>query len=361
MAPTSTFEFLPLGAIIQSFRLPTKKGPVNIVQGFPTTALYQAYNSPFFGETIGRVANRIDKGLIKSLNGKSYQLAVNDKGNALHGGKVGWGKKIWEGPTRLGSKTIDLGAEGGGKVDGETIKFTLRSEDGDEGFPGTVLANVIYTTGTQKNEQGKNVQVLEIEYEVELLDGAEETVVNMTNHSYFNLTGASSIEGTEVTLCTGSYLPVTSTGIPTGGPAPFEGVIANKAVTLGPAEPDIDDCFAVHPPTAPEANKIDTRSLPLKRLVAAYHPSNGVHLEVLSTEPAFQFYTGRHMNVPEVEYEENGQKLKVPARPKRSAFCVEPSRYVNAINVDEWRGQVLLKKGEKYGAKVVYRGWGDEE
>lgn len=183
MAPTSTFEFLPLGAIIQSFFLPTKKGPVNIVQGFPTTALYQAYNAPFFGETIGRVANRIEKATIKSLNGKSYQLAGNDRGNSLHGGAVGWGKKIWEGPTNLGAKTLDLGSDGGGKVEGQSIKFTLKSEDGDEGYPGTVLASVIYTTGTQKNEQGKDVQVLEMEYEVELLDGAEETVVNLTNHS----------------------------------------------------------------------------------------------------------------------------------------------------------------------------------
>ncbi|KAH8819435.1 putative bifunctional protein gal10 [Xylogone sp. PMI_703] len=361
MAPISSFEFLPLGAIIQSFLLPTKKGPINIVQGFPNTALYKAHNSPFFGETIGRVANRIDKGLIKSLNGKSYQLGQNDNGNALHGGEVGWGKKTWEGPTPLGSKTVDLGAEAGGKIHGERIKFTLKSEDGDEGYPGTVLASVIYTTATQKNEQGKNVRVLEMEYEVELLDGAEETVVNMTNHSYFNLTSTQSIEGTEVTLCSGDYLPVTDTGIPTGGPTPFEGVIANKTFTLGPVEPDIDDCFVVHPASAPEANKIDTRSLPLKRLVAAYYPPNGTHLEVLSTEPAFQFYTGRHTDVPEIEYEEDGQKFKVPARPKRSAFCVEPSRYVNAINEDEWRAQVLLKKGEKYGARIVYRGWGDEE
>lgn len=95
--------------------------------------------------------------------------------------------------------------------------------------------------------------------------------------------------------------------------------------------------------------------------MTAHYPANGLHLEVLSTEPAFQFYTGRFIDVPEVESNEGGQTIKVPARSKRSAFCVEPSRYVNAINVDEWRPQVILKKGEKYGAKIVYRGWGDEQ
>lgn len=173
-APVS---FLPLGAIIQSFTV----GGVNIVQGFPEQAHYEAHNDPFFGETIGRVANRIGGARLDSLNGgRSYALAKNNGANNLHGGVVGWGKKIWDGPTPVGTRQIPGvdGLEGG-----ESVKFTLVSPDGDEGFPGKVVATVVYTVGKQQQE-GKEVLVLGMEYEAELVDGADETVINMTNHSY---------------------------------------------------------------------------------------------------------------------------------------------------------------------------------
>ncbi|KAK4235806.1 galactose mutarotase-like domain-containing protein [Achaetomium macrosporum] len=332
--------FLPLGAIIQEFRV----GGINIVQGFPEQSHYQSYNDPYFGETIGRVANRIKGARLENLNGgKAYTLAANNGPNNLHGGAVGWGKKIWNGPTPVGVRQIPgiNGLEGG-----ESVKYTLTSEDGDEGFPGTVEASVVYTVGKQVQD-GKEVIVLGMEYEAELVGGADETVINMTNHSYFNLTGGPSIEGTVVTLATNSYLPVDDGGIPTDGPKPFSKVEANKAFTLGAQEPDIDDCFIVN--EAPSTIPIDTRSLPLTKLVSAHHPESKIHLEVLSTEPAFQFYTGKYINVPEV--------AGVPARKARSGFCVEPSRYVNACNVDEWKSQMLLKKGEKYGCRIVYRAW----
>jgi aldose 1-epimerase len=167
--------------------------------------------------------------------------------------------------------------------------------------------------------------------------------------SYFNLSGGKSIAGTEVTLVTNSYLPVDPTGIPTGGPTPYTSITASEPFTLGPVSPDIDDCFVLpNSQTCP----IDTRSSPLTKLVTAYHPTTKIHLEVLSTEPAFQFYTGKYIDVPAVE--------GVEARGARSGFCVEPSRYVNAINVPEWKEQVILKKGEVYGSRIVYRGWSDE-
>lgn len=151
-------------------------------------------------------------------------------------------------------------------------------------------------------------------------------------------------------LCTSHALPVDDTAIPTGGPEPFPAVAADTPFTLGASEPDIDHCFVVDPSSAsPATVPIDTRERPLTRLVAAHHPGSGVRLEVLSTEPAFQFYTGRFIDVPAVE--------GAPARGKRSAFCVEPSRYVNAANEDKWKGQVLLRKGEKYGARTVYKAW----
>lgn len=341
MADDAPVSFLPLGAIIQELRV----GGVNIVQGFPAQSLYESHNDPFFGETIGRVANRISGAKLNSLNnGKSYTLAANDGPNNLHGGVLGWGKKIWDGPTPVGIRDIP-GIEG--QINGgESVKFSLVSPDGDEGFPGKVEASVVYTVGKQ-TQDGKEVLLLGIEYEAELVDGAEETVINMTNHSYFNLTGGPSIEGTVVTLATNTYLPVDGSGIPTGGPTAFAKVQCDKAFTLGAVEPDIDDCFVVNE----DANSvpIDTRSASLVKQVTAYHPESKIHLEVLSTEPAFQFYTGKYIDVPAV--------AGLPARQARSGFCVEPSRYVNAANEDAWKSQMLLKKGEKYGCRIVYRAW----
>lgn len=334
-----SFTFLPLGAIIQSFKV----GDVEIVQGFPTQELYEKHNSPYFGETIGRVANRIKDAKIDSLNGgNSYSLKANNGPNSLHGGEVGWGKRIWEGPKPVGIREIP-GIEG--LEGGETVEFSLTSEDGDEGFPGIVKAKTFYTTGEQKID-GKTVTVLGIEYTAEIVDGAEETAINMTNHSYFNLTGGPSIAGTVVEIETNAYLPVDDGGIPTGGVGSFSKFEKSKPFTLGPEEPDIDDCF-VYSDT--DSFPVDTRKMGLSRHVAAHHPDSGIHLQVLSTEPAFQFYTGKFIDVPEVS--------GVPARKARSAFCVEPSRYVNAVNVDEWKNQVLLKKGETYGARIVYRAW----
>jgi aldose 1-epimerase len=178
----------------------------------------------------------------------------------------------------------------------------------------------------------------------------------MVANSYFNLSGAPSITGTEVSLSSSSYLTVTN-GIPNSvKPATYAGISPNKAFTLGPSEPDIDDCFIVSPfdPSVP----LDTRSSPLNTLVSAYHPDTKIHLEVLSTEPAFQFYTGKYIDVPEIKGDDG--KIVAPARGARSGFCVEPSRYVNAINVPEWKDQVLLKKGEVYGSRIVYKGWDDE-
>jgi aldose 1-epimerase len=168
--------FLPLGAIIQELRV----GGVNIVQGFPEQSQYESYNDPYFGETIGRVANRIKGAKLDSLNGgQTYALAANNGPNNLHGGVVGWGKKIWNGPTPVGVRQIP-GVEG--LEGGESVKFTLVSQDGDEGFPGTVEVSVVYTVGKQVQD-GKEVVVLGMEYEAELVGGADETVINMTNHS----------------------------------------------------------------------------------------------------------------------------------------------------------------------------------
>ncbi|KAJ6786470.1 hypothetical protein PWT90_06508 [Aphanocladium album] len=341
MASDAPFSFLPLGAIIQAFKV---KG-INIVAGFPTQELYEKHNSPYFGETIGRVANRIKGAKLDSVNGKEYPLVANNSGNTLHGGIVSWGKKVWKGPTPVGVRQIP-GVDG--LQGGESVQFTLTSEDGDEGFPGTLDVKVIYTAGTQQVD-GKEAIVLGIEYEAQLVGGADETVINMTNHSYFNLSGDETIDGTQVRLGASQYLPVDSTGVPTAGPTAFPGVEISKNIDLGVKEPAFDNCFTT---TAdPAAVPIDTRAQPLQLHVTASHPKTGIHLQVLSTEPSFQFYTGDFTNVPAVE--------GVGARGPRSSFAVEPGRWVNAANMPEWKSMTLLKTGETYGARIVYKAWAE--
>jgi aldose 1-epimerase len=167
---------LSLGGIIQRFTVRLSEGArVNLVLNFPTPDLYQRYNVPYFGETIGRLSNRIANARINLLNGRSYNLSPNDgdgRGNCLHGGTIGWGKKPWTGPTaemRQGRKAS---------------RFDLLSPDNDEGFPGQVRASVWYYQSVEEGEGGEEISVLEMEYEAQLVGSSaiEETVVGMTNH-----------------------------------------------------------------------------------------------------------------------------------------------------------------------------------
>jgi aldose 1-epimerase len=163
----SAFTFLPLGGIIQEFRV----AGLNIVQAFPTEALYKELNDPFFGETIGRTTNRLNDGKIE-LNGKTVNLTKNNGLNALHGGPKGWGKQTFRGPKPV----FRNGKEG--------VLFTYLSPDGDEGYPGTVEFRLWYMAN-KGMEDGIEKTVLEMEYEVEFVgDECDETVVGVTNHRY---------------------------------------------------------------------------------------------------------------------------------------------------------------------------------
>lgn len=166
MPAENAFTFLPQGAIIQELRIAGQ----NVVQGFPTAESYQTLNSAFFGETIGRVANRTRNAKINNLNGRSYDLIANNGPNSLHGGPKGWGKRTFDGPTPVNRN----GKEG--------VLFTYKSKDGEEGYPGEVDVRVWYTAGVVEDDGVEKTQ-LDIEYEVELVgDEVEETAITVTNH-----------------------------------------------------------------------------------------------------------------------------------------------------------------------------------
>ena len=166
-------------------------------------------------------------------------------------------------------------------------------------------------------------------------------------NSYFNLTDGPTIEGMEVVLGTDQHLPVDSVDIPLGNVEKYPDVQANQPFILGAKEPDIDHCFIMD--ANPRDIPVDTRSRSLSTLAALSHKGTGLHLEIYSTEPAFQFYTGRHISVPASEHG--------PERIARAGLCVEPSRYIDAINRPEWRNMSILKQGEKYGSHTRYIAW----
>lgn len=148
-------------------------------------------------------------------------------------------------------------------------------------------------------------------------------------------------------MSTDQHLPVDDTNIPIGHIASYPGIERGKPFILGKSEPNIDHCFLVE--SDPSKIPLDTRKDPMKNLVSMFHPSSKLHLEIFSTEPAFQFYTGQFVDVPAAE--------DSPARPPRAGICVEPQRYINAINVPEWRKMVVLKRGQMWGARTVYKAW----
>lgn len=164
--------------------------------------------------------------------------------------------------------------------------------------------------------------------------------------SYFNIGDGPTISGTLAQLATVNYLPLDSTGIPHGTVETFPREVT-KTFMLNGAEPHIDDVFVMEPDAAKVP--LDTRGLPVRQLAQFSHPATGLHLEVHSTEPAFQFYTGKYIDVPSVH--------GAPARGEGAGFCVEPSRFVNAINEPGWRNMVLLRRGQVFGCKNVYKAW----
>lgn len=276
---------------------------------------YKLPTNPFFGTNVGRVANRIANGEFK-LNGQTYKTPKNENNNTLHGGLVGFDKRNWLGPVI--SKKEDV----------FTVKFALIDEDGHNGFPGDLQTIITYTI---------EPTAVSHEYEAKLInDKVDATIVNLTNHSYFNLSGEPTTDDTDVTLFYDKYMEVDDkTLLPTGNLIKYPHATANVPVHLD-QDAFFDYCFIVDE----DGCGIDTRKSQLKPIFKATHPRANTEFLFSSTEPSFQFYTGDGVNTKGFV--------------KRSGFCIEPARFVDSISFEKWAPQVILKKGETYGSLTKY-------
>lgn len=314
------------GGIIMSLKVPDRAGHVaDVVLGFDKPDSYWADPPPpFFGAIIGRYGNRIAKGKF-TLNGKTYTLATNNGPNSLHGGNKGFDKQLWTITTK-------------DSPEGSSATFTRTSPDGEEGYPGTLQARVTYTL-TDKNE-------LIIDYHA-TTDKA--TPVNLTQHTYWNLAGAGSgdILGDVLTINADRYTPVDDTLIPTGE-------LASVAGTP----------FDFRQPT-PIGARIDQRNDQLKKGPGYDHnwvlnrkgsglefaarltdPKSGRTLEISTTEPGLQFYSG---NFLDGTYKGKGGA----AYGKRSALCLETQHFPDSPNQPKFPS-TILQPGKSYDSRTVF-------
>lgn len=319
-AKGTVLKMTNFGAIVVSLEVPDRNGKLaNVNMGFAKLDGFLGKN-PYFGATVGRYCNRIAGGKF-TLDGKPYTLATNDNGkNHLHGGNVGFNKVVWN-------------AEPFENQSGVGLKFTYLSKDGEEGYPGNLKVTAVYTL-TNDNE-------LAIEFTA-TTDKA--TPVNLTNHCYWNLAGAGSgtIRNHELTINADKYLPVDAGLIPTGEVANVAGTPLDfsKPAKIGArldqikADPvGYDHCFVLRG----EAGKL--------RLAAKVKdPASGRVMEIHTTQPALQFYSG---NFLDGKPENNGYK-------QYDGFCLETQHYPDSPNHADFPN-TILRPGETFHEKTVHK------
>jgi aldose 1-epimerase len=315
-------KVITYGAILTEIHVPDRDGKLtDVVLGFDDLNGYLAEH-PFFGATVGRVANRIAKGRF-TLNGKEYKLAVNNGPNALHGGRKGFDKAVWK-------------AEETPAADGVAVRFSHHSPNGDEGYPGNMDVTVTYTL-TNQNE-------LRLDYTA-TTDQA--TPVNLTNHSYFNLAGAA--DGTildhELLLEADKYTPTDETLIPTGELKPVAGTPLDftKPTPIG-ARIDQTPAFIGGYDHNFVLNSGGKRLLLAARV---RQPKTGRVMEMLTTEPGVQLYTSNFLD----------GKVKgkggVVYR-KHQALCLEAQHFPDSVNHPDFPS-VILQPGQTYRQTTAYK------
>jgi aldose 1-epimerase len=300
-ASGASVNLITFGATITHVTVPDKDGKMgDVVLGFDALAGYLSTDNPYFGSTVGRVANRIANGTYM-VEGKEYHAALNNGPNSLHGGMKAYDKQVWT-------------AEEVQSAEGPSVKFSLIDPDGTEGYPGTVKADVTFTF--------TNTNVLRIEYSATT---DKTTPINLTNHSYWNLKdgGKSVIDNHVLKAYADAYTPVDDTLIPTGEIAPVKGTPIDFTVAK-PMGRDIE-AMGGNPAGYDHNLVLNNQSGKLARAVEVYEPTTGRTMEVWTTEPGLQFYTGNFL----------GGHFKGKsgvAYARHSAFAFEAQKHPDAIN-----------------------------
>ena len=311
------------GGIITSLKVPDRAGHLDdVVLGFDTLDGYLK-DSPYFGAIVGRYGNRIAKGQF-TLNGATYKLATNNGPNHLHGGVKGFDKVMWN-------------AVPGDSADGVSVTLTRTSPDGEEGYPGNLQASVRYTL-TDKNE-------LAIDYRA-TTDKA--TPVNLTQHSYFNLAADSGdILGHELTIHASRYTPVDATLIPTGELAPVQGTPFDfqKATAIG-ARIATDDAQLKNGGGYDHNWALDRGGSGLQPAARLVDPKSGRTLDVATTEPGLQFYSGNFL-----DGSITGKGGRVYKR--RTGLCLETQHFPDSPNHPSFPS-TILQPGQTYSSKTVF-------
>jgi aldose 1-epimerase len=302
-------EVINYGAILTEMNLPDKNGMIdNICLGYPDLEGYEN-DSSFIGATVGRYANRIAKGKF-ILNGKTYKLPINNAPNHLHGGPAGYYKQVWK------AKSFEKSGATG-------VKLTYLSADGEAGYPGNLKVQVTYRL-SDENE-------LRMDYEA-TTDQA--TPVNLTNHAYWNLSGAGSIRNHILRLFASRYLPMDDTDIPTGEIRDVHGTPLDFtspkriAKDLDKVPGGYDHCFVIDP--SDEA---------LAPAALLKDPHSGRVMEVFTTKPGIQFYSG---NFLDGGFEKHG------------ALCLETQFFPDSPNQQAFPSSIL-NSGETYRHTTLHR------
>ena len=311
------------GGIVVSLNVPDRDGNLgDVVLGFDTLDAYVA-DTPYFGAITGRYANRIAGGKFE-IDGAAYELPVNNGPNSLHGGIKGFDKVIWKGaPTESG----------------DGVSFAYVSQDGEEGYPGTLESSVTYTW-TDSNE-------LRIDY---VASTDKPTVVNLTNHSYFNLKdgGASPILDHVLMINASNYTPVDATSIPLGEIASLDGspLDFREATAIGDRIEEEDEQLGFG--AGYDHNYVIDRDADGLALAATVsEPETGRVMDVLTAEPGVQFYSGNFLDGHHIGKGGVGYQ-------RRSGLCLETQHYPDSPNQPDFPSTVL-RPGETYKTSTVYK------